>query len=208
MKRIAVLASGNGSNFQAIIDQVRDGAIPARIICLITDNPGAYSIERAAHAGIDVRVIDFRSFNTRSDYDQKLEEAMDETGADLFVLAGYMRLLNDKTAAKYAGRMINIHPSLLPSFAGLHAQRQAIEYGVKVAGCTVHFVDEGMDSGPIIIQRVVEVAETDDEDSLAKKIIEHEHQALPYAVQLFCEDRLRISGRQVQIREKQINFRP
>jgi len=203
MKRIAVLASGNGSNFQAIIDHVREGAIPARIVRLITDNPGAYSIERAVHAGIEVRVVDFRSFSNRSDYDEKLEKAMDETGADLFVLAGYMRLLNDKTAAKFAGKMINIHPSLLPSFAGLHAQRQAIEYGVKVAGCTVHFVDEGMDSGPIIVQRVVDVAETDDADSLAKKIIEHEHQALPYAVQLFCEERLRINGRLVHIREKE-----
>ncbi|MBT8507135.1 phosphoribosylglycinamide formyltransferase [Methanomicrobiaceae archaeon CYW5] len=199
MKRIAVLASGNGSNFQAIIERVRDGAIPGRIIRLITDNPGAYAIERAGRAGIEVRVIDFRSFDSRSDYDRVLEQAMDETRADLFVLAGYMRLLNDKTAAKFAGKMINIHPSLLPSFAGLHAQRQAIEYGVKVAGCTVHFVDEEMDSGPIIIQRVVDVAETDDEDSLAQKIMIHEHQALPYAVQLFCEDRLRINGRQVQI---------
>ncbi len=202
MKRIAVLASGYGSNFQAIIDRVRDGAIPARIICLITDNPGAYSIERAVDAGIEVRTIDFRSFDTRTDYDRELEKAMDETEADLFVLAGYMRLLNDKTAAKFAGKMINIHPSLLPSFTGLHAQRQAIEYGVKVAGCTVHFVDEGMDSGPIILQRVVAVEETDDENSLAKKIMEHEHQALPYAVQLFCEDRLSIYGRHVHIRPK------
>jgi len=202
MKRIAVLASGFGSNFQAIIDQVQDGVIPARIVRLITDNPGAYSIERAVDAGIEVRIIDFRSFSARSDYDQELEQAMDDTGADLFVLAGYMRLLNDNTAAKFAGKMINIHPSLLPSFAGLHAQRQAIEYGVKVAGCTVHFVDEGMDSGPIIIQRVVEVAETDDEDSLAKKIMEHEHTTLPYAVQLFCENRLRVDGRIVHIRAK------
>ncbi len=202
MKRIAVLASGYGSNFQAIIDRVRDGAIPARIIRLITDNPGAYSIERAVDAGIEVCAIDFRSFGTRSDYDQKLEQAMDETGADLFVLAGYMRLLNDKTAAKFAGKMINIHPSLLPSFTGLHAQKQAIDYGVKVAGCTVHFVDEGMDSGPIILQRVVDVEETDDENLLVKKIMEHEHQALPYAVQLFCEDRLSINGRHVHIRPK------
>jgi len=204
MKHIAVLASGYGSNFQAIIEQVRNGVIPARIVRLITDNPGAYSIERAVDAGIEVRIIDFRSFGARSDYDQELEQAMDETGADLFVLAGYMRLLNDKTAAKFKGKMINIHPSLLPSFAGLHAQKQAIEYGVKVAGCTVHFVDEGMDSGPIIIQRVVEVAETDDEELLAKKIMEHEHRALPYAVQLFCEDRLRVDGRIVHIRAKNI----
>ena len=204
MKRIAVLASGYGSNFQAIIDQVRNGVIPARIVRLITDNPGAYSIERAVDAGIEVRIIDFRSFGARSDYDRELEQAMDETGADLFVLAGYMRLLNDKTAAKFKGKTLNIHPSLLPSFAGLHAQKQAIEYGVKVAGCTVHFVDEGMDSGPIIIQRVVEVAETDDEELLAKKIMEHEHRALPYAVQLFCEDRLRVDGRIVHIRAKNI----
>ena len=197
MKRIAVLASGRGSNFQALIDRVADRAIPAEICCLITDNPKAYAIERAEQADIPVKVVDMSSCSDRAAYDCALEAAMTETGADLFILAGYMRLLSKETVRRFALKMINIHPALLPSFSGLHAQQQAIDYGVKVAGCTVHFVDEGMDSGPVILQRCVPVLDNDTEKTLAERILIEEHHALPEAVRLFCMDRLQVTGRRV-----------
>ena len=198
MKRIAVLASGRGSNFQALIDRVADMTIPAEICCLITDNPKAYAIERAEKAGIPVKVVDMSTFSDRSTYDSALEAAMVEEKADLFVLAGYMRLLSQETVRRFALKMINIHPALLPSFSGLHAHQQAIDYGVKVAGCTVHFVDEGMDSGPVILQRCVPVFDGDTEETLAERILVEEHDALPEAVRLFCMDRLQVEGRQVK----------
>lgn len=199
-RRIAVLASGRGSNFQAVIDAVSAGKIPARCVALITDNPGAYAIERAKKAGIPVIVIDFSSFPSREVYERALLSAMQELDADLYVLAGYMRILGKGIVAAFPGRMVNIHPALLPSFTGLHGQRQAFEYGVKIAGCTVHFVDEHLDCGPIILQRCVPVLETDDEDSLAERILEQEHIAFPEAIRLFCEGRLEIVGRKVRIR--------
>jgi len=198
MKRIAVLASGRGSNFQALIDRVADMTIPAEICCLITDNPKAYAIERAEKAGIPVKVVDMSTFSDRPAYDSALEAAMVEEKADLFVLAGYMRLLSQETVRRFALKMINIHPALLPSFSGLHAHRQAIDYGVKIAGCTVHFVDEGMDSGPVILQRCVPVFDGDTEETLAERILVEEHDALPEAVRLFCMDRLQVEGRQVK----------
>ncbi|MBN2733944.1 MAG: phosphoribosylglycinamide formyltransferase [Methanomicrobiaceae archaeon] len=199
MKRIAVLASGRGSNFQAIIDNVNNGFINAEIVCLITDKPGAYSIKRAESAGIPVKVIDYSSFENRDEYNKNLHETMLKINPDLFVLAGYMRLLDKRTAKEFRGKMINIHPALLPAFSGLHAQRQAVSYGVKVAGCTVHFVDEGMDTGPIILQQTVPVFDDDDEDKLTERIIKKEHVALPLAVKLFCEDNLKIEGRKVRL---------
>ncbi len=201
MKRIAVIASGRGSNFQAIIDGVCGGTIPAEVVCLITDNPSAYAIERAKKHNIPVSVIPFSDYPDRESYNQALEKAMKECRADLFVLAGYMRLLKPETVRAFAGKMINIHPALLPGFSGLHAQQQALDYGVKIAGCTVHFVDEGMDTGPIILQYPVVVLSSDTEESLATRIMEFEHQALPQAVKLFCEDRLEISGRTVIIND-------
>jgi phosphoribosylglycinamide formyltransferase-1 len=199
-KRIAFLASGRGSNFQAVIDSIRSGKVAGQCIALITDNPRAYAIDRAKTAGIPVTVVDYASFPSRKEYEVSLLEAMENTRADLFVLAGYMRILGVEIARKFPGKMINIHPALLPSFAGLHAQRQAILHGVKVSGCTVHFVDEYLDGGPVIIQRCVPVLEGDDEDSLAERILEEEHICLPDAVRLFCEDRLTIEGRVVRIR--------
>jgi phosphoribosylglycinamide formyltransferase-1 len=199
-RRIAVLASGRGSNFQAVIDAISAGEIPARCAALITDNPNAYAIERAKQAGIPVVVIDFSSFPSREVYERALLSAMQELDADLYVLAGYMRILGKGIFAAFPGRMVNIHPALLPSFTGLHGQRQAFEYGVKIAGCTVHFVDEHLDCGPIILQRCVPVLETDDEDSLAERILEQEHIAFPEAIRLFCEGRLEIVGRKVRIR--------
>jgi phosphoribosylglycinamide formyltransferase 1 len=198
-KRIAFLVSGRGSNFQAVLDAIRSGSIPAVCVRLITDNPGAYAIERAKNAGIPVTVVDYRSFPDKAAYEGALLLAMQECGADLFVLAGYMRILGKSIVSEFSCRMINIHPALLPAFSGLHAQRQAVKYGVKVSGCTVHLVDEGMDTGPIILQRCVPVLPDDDEETLAARILSHEHEALPEAVRLFCEDRLIVRGRTVRI---------
>ncbi|MGB8220317.1 MAG: phosphoribosylglycinamide formyltransferase [Methanoregula sp.] len=199
-KRIVVVASGRGSNFQAIIGALQRGNIPAECVALVTDNPEAYAIERARVADIPVVVVDYGSFATREIYEQALLEALKGARPDLVVLAGYMRILGSAIVRGYAGKMMNIHPALLPSFTGLHAQRQALEHGVKLAGCTVHFVDESLDGGPIILQRCVRVMDDDDEDTLANRILIQEHLALPEAVRLFCEDRLIIEGRKVRTR--------
>jgi phosphoribosylglycinamide formyltransferase-1 len=198
-KSIAVLASGRGSNFQAVIDAIQAGKIPARCAALITDNPQAYAIERAKKAGIPVRIVDYTGFPTREHYEQALLFAMQEVNADLYVLAGYMRILGTSIVHTFSGKIMNIHPALLPSFTGLHAQRQALNYGVKVSGCTVHFVDESLDCGPIILQRCVPVREGDDEDLLAERILLHEHECLPEAIRLFCEEKLVTVGRTVRI---------
>lgn len=200
MKRIAVIASGRGSNFQAVVDAIGAGQIPATCVALITDNPKAYAIERAEKVGIPRVVIDYASFPSREVYERALLAAMQDTRADLFVLAGYMRILGSAIVRAFPGKMVNIHPALLPSFTGLHAQRQAVQYGVKIAGCTVHFVDESLDGGPIILQRWVPVLDDDDEDSLAGRILKQEHIAFPEAIQLFCEGRLEIVGRKVVTR--------
>jgi phosphoribosylglycinamide formyltransferase 1 len=199
IKRIVVLASGRGSNFQAVIDAIESEKIPARCVALITDNPAAYAIERAQKAGIPVIVIDYASFPSREVYERALLLAMHEQHADLFVLAGYMRILGKAVVQAFPGKMVNIHPALLPSFTGLHGQRQALEYGVKVAGCTVHFVDEHLDCGPIILQKCVPVLPDDDEVALAERILEQEHTCFPEAIRLFCEGRLEIVGRRVRI---------
>ena len=199
MKRIAVVASGRGSNFQAVIDAIRNGKMPAECVALITDNPKAYALERAKKASIPCRIIDYATFHSRELYERALLAALQDVNADLFVLAGYMRILGVSIVKAFPGKMINIHPALLPSFTGLHAQRQAFQYGVKVSGCTVHFVDESLDGGPIILQQCVTVLETDDEDALAERILIHEHQCLPEAIRLFCEERLVIEGRKVRV---------
>jgi phosphoribosylglycinamide formyltransferase 1 len=200
MKRIVVLASGRGSNFQAVIEAIRAGRIPAACVALITDNPKAYAIERAQKAGVPVIVLDYALFASRETYEQALLAGMQQQQADLFVLAGYMRILGTAIVQAFPGKIVNIHPALLPSFTGLHAQRQAVSYGVKVAGCTVHFVDENLDCGPIILQKCVPVLEDDDEDSLAERILVEEHKCYPEAIRLFCEDRLEITGRIVRTR--------
>jgi phosphoribosylglycinamide formyltransferase-1 len=199
-KKIAVLASGRGSNFQAVIDAIQEGKIPATCAALITDNPKALAIERAEKANIPVMVIDYASFSSREMYERALLSAMQQVNADLFVLAGYMRIVSAGIIRAFPGKMMNIHPALLPAFPGLHAQRQAIHYGVKVSGCTVHFVDESLDGGPVILQHCVRVLEGDDEASLAERILHHEHECYPEAIKLFCEERLEIVGRTVRIR--------
>jgi len=199
MKRIAVLASGRGSNFQALIDALQRGEIPATCVGLITDNKNAYAITRAREAGIPVYVIDFTGYPGKEEYEAALLATMRDLRADLYVLAGYMRILGAGIVRDFHGRIMNIHPALLPSFAGLHAQRQALSYGVRVSGCTVHLVDEGMDTGPIIVQACVPVLDGDDEEHLSKRILAEEHRCLPLAVRLFCEDRLLVEGRRVII---------
>ncbi len=198
-KRIAVLASGRGSNFQAIIDAINDGRIPAVCERLFTDNPAAFAIERARNARVPVTIIDFASYPSRDAYEQALLSAVKDCNPDLIALAGYMRIVGKEIVRAFAGRMINIHPALLPAFPGLHGPRQALRHGVKVAGCTVHFVDDILDGGPIIVQRCVPVLEGDDEESLAARILEQEHEAFPEAIRLFCEGRLSVAGRHVII---------
>lgn len=199
MKRIAFLASGRGSNFQAVIDAISRGEIPASCVGLITDNPKAYAITRAQRAGIPVFIVDYQAFPGKAEYESALLAAMQESGADLFILAGYMRILGAGIVHEFRGKIINIHPALLPSFPGLHAQRQALEYGVKVSGCTVHVVDEGMDTGPIIVQACVPVLDGDDEERLSDRILAEEHRCLPEAVRLFCTGRLKVKGRRVSL---------
>jgi phosphoribosylglycinamide formyltransferase 1 len=198
-KRIVVLVSGRGSNFQAILDALSEGSANGTCVRLISDVPGCFAIERAKFAGVPVTVVDFKSFPSKESYEVALHHAIKECCPDLVLLAGYMRILGKDIVRSFHGKIMNIHPALLPSFPGLHAQRQAIGYGVKVAGCTVHFVDEMMDSGPIILQKCVPVLPDDDEDSLSERILHEEHRCYPYAVHLFCQDRLKIEGRIVRV---------
>jgi len=198
-KRIIVLASGRGSNFQAILDALSEGTIRGACVRLISDVPGCYAIERAKFSRVPVTVVDYKVFPSKDAYEKSLLFAMKECSPDLVVLAGYMRILGNDIVRSFHGKIMNIHPALLPSFPGLHAQRQAIGYGVKVAGCTVHFVDEMMDSGPIILQKCVPVLPDDDEERLSERILREEHRCYPYAVLLFCEDRLKIEGRTVRV---------
>ncbi len=199
MKKIAILASGRGSNFQAVLENIQAGKISGTCVALITDNKEAYAIERTKKAGVPVIVHNYKDYPSKEAYEADLLASMKKTGADLFICAGYMHIVGTVITDTFAGRMINIHPTLLPAFPGLHGQRQALQYGVKVAGCTVHFMDSGLDSGPIIVQKVVPVLDDDTEDTLADRILEQEHVALSEAVALFCDDRLKIEGRHVRI---------
>ena len=200
MINIGVLASGRGTNLQAIIEAVKENKIEGRIGIVISDSRDAFALKRAKQNNIETQYINFKSFKDREDYDKKIMECLKEKNVDLVVLAGYMRILSPFFINAYKNKIMNIHPALLPSFPGLHVQRQAVEYGVKVSGCTVHFVDEGLDSGPIIIQRAVEVKEDDTEETLTKRILKEEHQIYPQAIQLFSQGRLIIKGRKVFIK--------
>ena len=201
MINIGVLASGRGTNLQAIIEAIEEGKIEGRISIVISDNPDAYALKRARQHNIETRYINFKEFKNREDYDKEIINYLKEKKVDLVVLAGYMRILTPYFINAYKDKIINIHPALLPSFPGLHAQKQAVEYGVKVSGCTVHFVDEGVDSGPIILQQAVEVKDDDTEESLAERILREEHRIYPRAIQLFSEGKLIIKGRRIFIKE-------
>lgn len=198
---IAVFASGNGTNFQAIIDRTKDGYIPADIVLLVSDNKDAYAVERARDAGIEAFVLSPKGFKTREDCDRAIIKKLKENRIDLVVLAGFMRLVSAYFANEYKNKILNIHPALLPSFKGVHGVKDALEYGVKVTGVTVHFVDDKLDHGPIILQEAVRVSDGDTEESLHKKIHQKEYEIYPKAVKLFAEGNLRIEGRKVKIIE-------
>jgi len=199
---IGVMVSGRGSNLQSIIDHIESGYIKnARVGVVISDVADAYALERARRHSIDAVHIDPHAYPTKEEYEREVVRVLKAHDVELVLLAGYMRIVGRTLLEPFEGRMLNIHPALLPSFRGLHAQRQALEYGVKVSGCTVHFVDADVDHGPIIIQRCVEVREDDTEDSLAARILEQEHRIFPEAVRLYLEGRLRIEGRRVRVLE-------
>jgi phosphoribosylglycinamide formyltransferase-1 len=197
---VAVLASGSGTNLQALIDSARRGELgPARLVVVGANVPDCRALARAHAAGLPTFVVDHRTFATREDFDRALEAALARHNVDLVVLAGFMRLLGAAFLTRYHGRIINIHPALLPAFPGLHGQKQAFAYGVKVSGCTVHFVDSGVDSGPVIAQTAVPVLDDDDEPTLSARILAEEHRLLPAAVRALAEGRVTTEGRRVRI---------
>jgi phosphoribosylglycinamide formyltransferase-1 len=196
-KRIGVLLSGRGSNFEALEESVAAGRIrDAEIAIVISNREGAPGIRRAEARGIKTRVIPSKGLE-REAYDRQVVTVLNENKVDLICLAGYMRLLSPFFVASFPNRILNIHPSLLPSFPGLESQRQALEYGVKVAGCTVHFVDENLDAGPIVLQAVVPVLDGDTEATLSDKILKEEHRIYPEAVKIVLEGKYKIEGRRV-----------
>lgn len=196
-KRIGVLLSGRGSNFEALADGVQAGRIPgAQIAIVISNQPDAPGLKKAQARGIPSRMIPSKGLQ-REAYDRQVVAVLQEYKVDLICLAGYMRLLSPYFVAAFPGKILNIHPSLLPSFPGLESQRQALEHGVKFAGCTVHFVDENLDAGPIILQAVVPVLDSDDEHSLSQRILKEEHRIYSEAVRIVLEGKWRIEGRRV-----------
>lgn len=201
MTRIAVFISGRGSNFTALHENIKKGIIKnAEISVVFSNKEDAKGLEYAKKENIEVIVIPSREYSSRQEYDRLIVEALKPYKIDLICLAGYMRIVTDELINHYENRIINIHPALLPSFKGLHAQKQALEYGVKYSGCTVHFVDSGMDSGAIILQKIVEVYDDDTEDSLSERILKQEHIAYSEAVSLITSGKLAVNGRKVSIK--------
>ncbi len=198
MLTIGVLISGQGTNLQAIIDAQERGEITGRITVVISNKPDALGLDRARRHGIEAICIPSKG-KERTEFERELAEALEARGVELVCLAGFMRVLTPYFIRRFKHRIMNIHPALLPSFPGEDAQRQAFDHGVKVSGCTVHFVDEGVDTGPIIVQLPVEVGEKDDAVTLAARILEQEHKAYPAAIQLFAEGRLQVTGRRVRV---------
>ncbi|MFB9274862.1 phosphoribosylglycinamide formyltransferase [Cohnella cellulosilytica] len=198
--KIAVFASGSGSNFQALVEAIREQAIPATVSLLVCDKPAARVVQRAEALGVPAFLFDPKAYASREAYEEEIVGRLHEEGVELIVLAGYMRLITATLVEPYYGRMINIHPALLPAFPGVRAIRQALEYGVKLAGVTVHFVDGGMDSGPIIAQQAIEVRDDDTEDTLAERVHAVEHELLPRTVRWIAEGRVTLNDRKVTIR--------
>jgi phosphoribosylglycinamide formyltransferase-1 len=198
--RIGVLVSGRGSNLQAIIDFIAQGSLSAELAVVISDQADAYALDRARTHNIPAVHMSAKGYKDRRDeYDALLVKELQKHGAELVLLAGFMRIITPTLLKAFPQRVINIHPALLPSFPGLHVQKAALEHGVKFSGCTVHFVDEGMDTGPIIIQAVVPVLDNDTEDTLSERILQQEHKIYSRAIQLFAEGRLRIEDRRVLV---------
>lgn len=199
--KIGVLVSGRGSNLQAIIDAIESGKVVATISIVISDNKDAYALLRAQKHGIKTLFLEHKGEDKiREDYDRRIVAHLQQEGVELVILAGFMRILSPYFINAYRFRIMNIHPALLPSFPGLHAQRQALDYGVKISGATVHFVDEGCDTGPIILQAAVGVEDNDTEETLATRILEQEHKIYPQAIQLYAEGKLEVRGRKVRIK--------
>jgi phosphoribosylglycinamide formyltransferase-1 len=198
--RIGVLASGRGSNLQAIIDNIAQGSLSAELAVVISDQPDAFALERARTHNIPAVQVSAKGYKGRRDeYDTLLVKELRNHAVELVVLAGFMRIITPTLLKAFPHRVMNIHPALLPSFPGLHVQKAALEHGVKFSGCTVHFVDEGMDTGPIIIQAVVPVLDNDTEDTLSARILKQEHTIYSRAIQFFAEGRLQVEGRTVRV---------
>lgn len=197
--KLGVLISGNGSNLQSIIDHIVKGSLKAVIKIVIANNPDAYGITRAKKHGIPVVVLKNGDFKNKEEFDLELIRILKNNCVDLVILAGFMRIITPTLLKAFPHKIMNIHPALLPSFPGVHGQRQAVDYGVKLSGCTVHFVDEGVDTGPIIIQKGVQVFDDDTEETLAARILKEEHKIYPRAIQFFAEGKIEINGRKVRI---------
>ncbi|AZN39523.1 phosphoribosylglycinamide formyltransferase [Paenibacillus albus] len=198
--RIAVFASGNGGNFQALAEAVREETFPAEIALLVCDKPAAKVVQRAESLGIQTYLFDPKSYASREACEEEIVGLLQREGIDLIVLAGYMRIITDVLVKPYYGRIINVHPALLPAFPGVRGIRQALEYGVKLTGVTVHFVDGGMDTGPVIMQQAVEIRDDDTEETLGERIHAVEHELLPLAVRRIAEGRVVLDGRKVTVR--------
>jgi phosphoribosylglycinamide formyltransferase 1 len=193
-KKVGVLVSGRGSNLQALLDACADPAFPAEIVLVVSNVPGVFALERAAAAGVASVVIPHKQFPSRETFDAAMDGELRRAGVDIVCLAGFMRLLSRGFAEAWQGRMINIHPALLPSFKGLHTHERAIEAGVKLHGCTVHLVTPELDDGPILVQAAVPVLPGDTPDTLAARVLEQEHKAYPLALKLLAEDRVTVDG--------------
>lgn len=196
---IAVLVSGGGSNLQAILDACDRGEIPGRVVLVISNKEDAYGLVRAKKHGIPAEIVRHRDFPTREAFDARLVEVIRGSGAELVCLAGFMRVLTPVFVRAFPNRILNIHPALLPSFPGTHGPKQALEYGVRFSGCTVHILDEGVDTGPIVVQAVVPVFDDDTEESLAARILVQEHRIYPMAIRLFFAGKLAVEGRRVRV---------
>lgn len=202
MKNIVILISGRGSNMEALIAARDAGNLPVNIAAVISNRPEAEGLETAARAGIVTHFINHKGFAGREAFDAALAECIDQFSPDLVVLAGFMRILSEGFVRHYEGRLVNIHPSLLPSFPGLHTHQRALEEGVRIHGCTVHFVTPALDHGPVIIQAAVPVLDGDSESSLAARVLEQEHKVYAQAVRWFAEDRLRLESGRVRVSAK------
>lgn len=199
--KLGVLISGSGTNLQSIIDNIEKGTLNASIKIVICNNPHCLGITRAQKHALPVAILKHDDFRTREDFDDELIRILKSNEIDLVVLAGFMRILTPMFLKAFPQKIINIHPALLPSFPGIHGQKDAFEYGVKFSGCTVHFVDEGVDTGPIIVQSVVPVLQNDTRETLAARILKEEHRIYPQAIQFFAEGKITITGRKVQIKD-------
>lgn len=197
---IAILCSGNGTNLQAIIDAVKSGYIPANIAVVVSDNKDAFALKRAKDAGIETVILNPKDFKAREDFDREIVKNLKKASVGLVLLAGFMRLMSPYFVKEYKNRILNIHPALLPSFKGTHGVKDALEYGAKVTGVTVHFVDDRLDHGPIILQRAVEIKDGDTEESLLERIHKEEHRIYPEAIKLFVEGKLKIEGSRIRIK--------